>query len=435
MSDHKSSNTSSKKVAMATSSRANSRRPVLSKKKAASTDVAASPLKVSATAADLPVKVEEMTERFKNKSKILESIRRKHKKLDRDPAHPKKAAKRKRKADDRDHDDQGTSKSPKKRRAKQERAYDHLMNNGGMATNGHLTSATLTSSSSVSQTPLAEDLKVDVDLELTDEEKTLFESLIYTELDPNGGGLIMYSTQEELDEKLTLPNMTNSSKTELLNKFAVYFLKRVYSEHRVDRNSLMRQQLDEANETSSTKENDAPGASMASLMEGQEMVANYALGIVRNSASSFPQILDYFAEKHPQMIVKTSLLLNSKEINTLKMSEYQKNVNAAYLNGTYRYGPLLQTSIVGIRNEEIGDYFPDFIENYLERNPFLYHVMPWGPMSLLENMNPMNSDDGPILWARPGEQMIPTSSLKDQQPNAGNISANASTTGSERRKK
>ena len=93
--------------------------------------------------------------------------------------------------------------------------------------------------------------------------------------------------------------------------------------------------------------------------------------------------------------------MNNKEINTMKMSEYQKHVNSTYLNGTYRYGPLLQTSIVGIRNEEIGDYFPDFI-NYLESNKFLRHVMPWGDFSINENMNPMNSDDGPIIWARPG---------------------------------
>lgn len=137
------------------------------------------------------------------------------------------------------------------------------------------------------------------------------------------------------------------------------------------------------------------------------------------------------------MIVKTSLLLNSKEINTLRISEYRKHVNATYLNGTFRYGPLLQTSLVGVRNEEIGDYFPDFIENHLEKNSFLCHVMPWGDFSINEKMNPMNSDDGPIIWARPGEQMIPTSNLKEQL-NANNNSSNMSSNGggnSEKKKK
>lgn len=183
-------------------------------------------------------------------------------------------------------------------------------------------------------------------------------------------------------------------------------------------------------ETSSTKENDSIDSTSLNgdvKHVNNVMAATYALGIIRNAAWQIPSILDYFAENHPQMIVKTSLLLNNKEINTLKMSEYHKNVNASYLNGTFRYGPLLQTSIVGIRNEEIGDYFPEFIHDHLERSPFLCPVMPWGSLSILENMNPMNSDDGPIIWARPGEQMIPTSSLKDQQLNStSNISANPS---------
>jgi hypothetical protein len=84
----------------------------------------------------------------------------------------------------------------------------------------------------------------------------------------------------------------------------------------------------------------------------------------------------------------------------------------------------LQTSLVGVRNEEIGDYFPEFISEHLESNDFLRLVMPWGAFSQNEDMNPMNSDDGPIIWVRPGEQMIPTSNAKDQQllsPNLNNV--------------
>ena len=55
---------------------------------------------------------------------------------------------------------------------------------------------------------------------------------------------------------------------------------------------------------------------------------------------------------------------------------------------------------MGVRNEEIGDYFPEFIDQYLESNPFLEPVMPWGSLSINENMLPQHSNDGPIIWAR-----------------------------------
>ena len=34
--------------------------------------------------------------------------------------------------------------------------------------------------------------------------------------------------------------------------------------------------------------------------------------------------------------------------------------------------------------------------------------MPWGPLAITENMPPTDSDDGPIFWTRPGEQLIRT---------------------------
>lgn len=37
--------------------------------------------------------------------------------------------------------------------------------------------------------------------------------------------------------------------------------------------------------------------------------------------------------------------------------------------------------------------------------------MPWGKRSCLEGTPRESSDDGPILWSRPGEQVIPTVDL------------------------
>lgn len=36
--------------------------------------------------------------------------------------------------------------------------------------------------------------------------------------------------------------------------------------------------------------------------------------------------------------------------------------------------------------------------------------MPWAKMSIVQ-MDPRLSNDGPILWVRPGEQLVPTAEL------------------------
>lgn len=268
-------------------------------------------------------------------------------------------------------------------------------------------------------------------LEITKQELELFESLIKKELDANGGATILITYQSDLDTKLHIPG---TSHKELLNKFAAYFLSQVYSETKGEDEdtSFKNDTEDDLNETSSHKENDEFTQFATILTNKLKPAANYVLGVVRGSCEGMPDLIDYFADKYPQMIVKSSLLLNGKEINTECFSDYRNNVNATYLNGTYRYGPLLQTSLVGVRNEEIGDYFPEFIGDHLESNDFLKLVMPWGHFSQNENMNPMNSDDGPIIWARPGEQMIPTSNTKDQQLLNSNLN---NMNGADRKKK
>lgn len=41
----------------------------------------------------------------------------------------------------------------------------------------------------------------------------------------------------------------------------------------------------------------------------------------------------------------------------------------------------------------------------------IFQSMPWGEMSSLKDLKPTKSNDGPILWMRPGEQSIPTAEL------------------------
>ena len=54
---------------------------------------------------------------------------------------------------------------------------------------------------------------------------------------------------------------------------------------------------------------------------------------------------------------------------------------------------------------------PSSSPDLLERCPFLALTLPWGPLCSLGLAQRNVSDDGPILWVRPGEQMIPTGEL------------------------
>ena len=93
-------------------------------------------------------------------------------------------------------------------------------------------------------------------------------------------------------------------------------------------------------------------------------------------------------------------------------------MHKTYQSGTFRYGPLHQVSIVGTVHEEVGGYFPKMV-SMLERSPFLSLVMPWGAMSVVKMNAPTESNDGPILWVRPGEQLIPTACLSSSSTSSG----------------
>ena len=89
-------------------------------------------------------------------------------------------------------------------------------------------------------------------------------------------------------------------------------------------------------------------------------VARHVMGIVHNAASYMPEIVNYLATCHPELVVKSGHLRKS-EIETVKMEEYAARVEANYCRGTFRCGPLLQISMVGQVSEESGGYFPEFL--------------------------------------------------------------------------
>ncbi|XP_068587453.1 lysine-specific demethylase RSBN1L-like [Cebidichthys violaceus] len=143
--------------------------------------------------------------------------------------------------------------------------------------------------------------------------------------------------------------------------------------------------------------------------EDSSQAAHYVMGIVHGEAGYLPDFLDYFSTKFPSAPVKMEVLAK-KDIETTTMANFYSQVKKTFSNGTYRAGAMRQISLVGAVDEEVGDYFPEFL-GMLEESPFLKRTLPWGTFSSLSRMNPTESDDGPIMWVRPGEQMIPVADI------------------------
>ncbi|XP_037307320.2 lysine-specific demethylase RSBN1L-like [Pungitius pungitius] len=146
-----------------------------------------------------------------------------------------------------------------------------------------------------------------------------------------------------------------------------------------------------------------------SFSEDEAQAARFVMGIVHGAASYLPDFLDYFSYKFPNAPVKMEVL-GKKDIETTTMVNFHSQVKRTYSQGTYRAGAMRQVSLVGAVDEEVGDYFPEFI-TMLEESPFLERTLPWGTFSSLRLQSPTESDDGPIMWVRPGEQMIPMADM------------------------
>ena len=162
----------------------------------------------------------------------------------------------------------------------------------------------------------------------------------------------------------------------------------------------------------SQKEQDEFADLFLELVYGEETegVSHCVMGIVHDAASPMEDFLDYLCTHHKDLIVKAGVLGKS-DIESTTITKYRESVQKHYQNGTFRWGPLLQISLVGTVQEEVGNYFPEFLD-MLEKDPFLRASMPWGSLSLLAGkISRQESNDGPILWSRPGEQMVPTADM------------------------
>ncbi|KAF7696160.1 lysine-specific demethylase 9 isoform X1 [Silurus meridionalis] len=189
-----------------------------------------------------------------------------------------------------------------------------------------------------------------------------FSRLMHEEVQPNGGASILHAYADELS--LLQPGEKE--------RFAREFLEQAFTEITI-------------------------GA------------ARYALSVVHGAAAYLPDFLDYFAFNFPNTPVKMEIL-GKKDIETTTISKFHSQVSRTYCSGTYRAGPMRQISLVGAVDEEVGDYFPEFLD-MLEESPFLKMTLPWGTLSSLKLDCRSQSDDGPIMWVRPGEQMVPTADM------------------------
>ncbi|KAL4226118.1 round spermatid basic protein [Mactra antiquata] len=193
-------------------------------------------------------------------------------------------------------------------------------------------------------------------------EKYKYKKLMHVEQYCNGGGLVMHAYQSEVDQ------LSKEEKKEFVKEYFDF----VYGEPN----------------------------------EGE---ANCCMGIVHGAISHLPDLIEHFADTYPQLTVKAGVLGKS-DIETMTMEKYREMLHKSYEAGTFRCGPLLQLSIVGTAQEEVGDYFPEILDMF-ESDPFLDAVMPWGELSSVRMASRNMSNDGPILWTRPGEQLIPTADM------------------------
>jgi len=144
--------------------------------------------------------------------------------------------------------------------------------------------------------------------------------------------------------------------------------------------------------------------------ENEEGYARYCCAIVHNAALYLPDFLEYLGSEHSSMPVKHGIIGHARDLETVDMATYRNKVTETYKAGTFRMGFLDNISLVGTVAEETGGYIPDVLD-MLQESPFLRLTMPWSEKTVTCDMHPTKSNDGPILWMRPGEQSIPTIEL------------------------
>uniref|UniRef100_A0A0K0DS03 JmjC domain-containing protein n=1 Tax=Strongyloides stercoralis TaxID=6248 RepID=A0A0K0DS03_STRER len=142
--------------------------------------------------------------------------------------------------------------------------------------------------------------------------------------------------------------------------------------------------------------------------------AIFACAIIENGARDIEDMFQWLMKDFSNLPVRYGSLTNKQAIHTTKFKDYYQNVMENYSNGTFRYGGLEALSIVGKKKEECGGVFEEYLKN-LNNNVITGPIMPWGKFTINTNMRPLDSNDGPIFWVRPGEQCFTTDDLDNNK--------------------
>ena len=139
-------------------------------------------------------------------------------------------------------------------------------------------------------------------------------------------------------------------------------------------------------------------------------VADHAFAIIHRGARDLPNFLRLIASRFPKTEVDQQPFGQTRSSQTVAIQDYLGAIDRTLENGTHRAGTMRTISLVGCLKEEKGGYFGDVLRT-LERSVWLRDVLPWGHESRYDDLDPAESDDGPILWACPGEQVVPLQEL------------------------
>lgn len=148
--------------------------------------------------------------------------------------------------------------------------------------------------------------------------------------------------------------------------------------------------------------------------------AIFSICVVENGGEELRDMFSVMVAETPSLQVKVGNLTSKQLIETMPLRTYHDKVMESSDMGTFCYGPMMAVSMVGAKQEEAGAHFATMLQE-IETHPFTNTMLPWGDFSETVDQHPTESDDGPILWVRPGEQMVPTDYLKragkkDDQP-------------------
>lgn len=180
----------------------------------------------------------------------------------------------------------------------------------------------------------------------------------------------MTPTSTPLKSTQTLAcNMTDSLYSDL--KYGRFFHVEVHTNGGASIVHMYQNEIDSLNETE--MEELTEEFFRVVFAEDEDGYAHHVMGIVHDAARYIPDLLEHMAYNYSSLTVKAGVLGRNSDIETSTLAQYYEQVAEKYSQGTFRYGPLHQISLVGKVHEEVGGYFPDLLGR-LESNLFLKKV-------------------------------------------------------------